>query len=130
VRAIRLRVIANSSGILGREMRLGIGTPTAIIQVVRIAGLEGVIAKLRDSVYQAGAWVNSGLKLKLDKSHKFVIGGYQPEGGSSQGLLTRYYENRKLLFSGNVGNGCGPLSRASLMKMMQPLITAISNSED
>jgi len=100
------------------------GSPAAIIQVVRSAGLEGVIAKRRDSTYQAGTRVNSWLKLKLDKSQEFVIGGYKPKAGSFEALLTGYYENRRLVFSGKVRNGFGSLSRATRVKMMQPLITA------
>jgi bifunctional non-homologous end joining protein LigD len=58
------------------------GTVAEIVKTVRAAGLEGVIAKQRDSPYRAGTRVTSWLKFKIDKAQEFVIGGYKPDAGS------------------------------------------------
>ena len=55
------------------------GAPEKILATVKRAGLEGVIAKKRDSVYQAGTRVTSWLKVMVEKSQEFVIGGYNPD---------------------------------------------------
>ena len=59
-----------------------VGTVAAIVRTVQSAGLEGVVAKRRDSNYRAGTRVRSWLKLKIDKAQEFVVGGYKPDGGS------------------------------------------------
>jgi bifunctional non-homologous end joining protein LigD len=63
------------------------GSAEAVVRTVRQAGLEGVIAKRRDSIYRASTRSNNWLKLKLEQSQEFVIGGYSPDSGSFQSIL-------------------------------------------
>jgi bifunctional non-homologous end joining protein LigD len=58
------------------------GKPKAIIRTIQHAGLEGIVAKQRDSLYRAGTRVTSWLKFKIDKGQEFVIGGYKPDARS------------------------------------------------
>ena len=54
----------------GSEVRYNaelLGSPEAVVRTVRQAGLEGVIAKRRDSIYRASTRSKAWLKLKLDK---------------------------------------------------------------
>jgi bifunctional non-homologous end joining protein LigD len=99
------------------------GKPAAVIRTVGAAGLEGVIAKQRDSVYRAGTRVTTWLKLKLNKGQEFVIGGYKPDAGSFQSILVGYYEAKKLIFAGKVRQGFNPVGRARLLKELTPLLT-------
>ena len=99
------------------------GTPAAIIRTVAAAGLEGVVAKKRDSLYRAGTRVTTWLKLKLNKEQEFVIGGYKPDAGSFQSILVGYYEAKRLIFAGKVRQGFNPVGRARLLKEMKPLLT-------
>jgi bifunctional non-homologous end joining protein LigD len=99
------------------------GKPQAIIRTIREAGLEGIIAKRRDSVYRAGTRVDSWLKFKFDKAQEFVIGGYKPDAGSFQSILAGYYEGKRLLFAGKVRQGFNPASRKRLFDAMSPLLT-------
>jgi bifunctional non-homologous end joining protein LigD len=97
--------------------------PEIIAKTIRKAGLEGIIAKRRDSIYRAGARVESWLKIKFDQAQEFVIGGFNPDGKTFQSLLLGYYEGDKLLFAGKVRQGFNPASRAALMKRFQPHLT-------
>jgi len=99
------------------------GSTAAVVRTVEAAGLEGVVAKKRDSPYQAGSRVTSWLKLKIDKAQEFVIGGYKPDAGSFQSILCGYYDGKKLMFSGKVRQGFNPASRLRLLKEMRPLVT-------
>jgi bifunctional non-homologous end joining protein LigD len=99
------------------------GKPQAIIRTIQEAGLEGIIAKRRDSVYRAGTRVDSWLKFKVDKAQEFVIGGYKPDAGSFQSVFAGYYEGKKLLFAGKVRQGFNPASRKRLLDAMRPLLT-------
>ncbi|HEX4696342.1 MAG TPA: non-homologous end-joining DNA ligase [Candidatus Udaeobacter sp.] len=99
------------------------GSPEAIIRTIETAGLEGVIAKKRDSVYRAGTRVTSWLKFKINKAQEFVIGGYKPDTESFQSILVGYYETKKLIFAGKVRQGFNPASRAKLYHAMQRFLT-------
>jgi bifunctional non-homologous end joining protein LigD len=72
-------------------------------------GMEGVVAKRRDSIYEAGTRSRNWLKIKATQSDEFVIGGYS-QGESKRretfgSLLLGQYEGNDLVFAGNVGSG-------------------------
>jgi bifunctional non-homologous end joining protein LigD len=50
------------------------GTAGQVIKAVQRLGLEGVIAKRKDSRYDAGQRSGAWVKLKLDKQQEFVVG--------------------------------------------------------
>ena len=118
-RKAKLREIVAGSGVrYNAELS---GRLAAILRTVKRAGLEGVVAKDRQSPYRAGARLTTWLKLKLSKAQEFVIGGYKPGAGSFQSILAGYYENGSLIFAGKVRQGFNPPSRATLLKTMRPL---------
>ena len=78
-------------------------------------GLEGVIAKRRDSAYRS-ARSTDWIKLKCSHRQEFVIGGWTDPKASRTGigsLLLGVYENGKLRYAGNVGAGFDTKSLAS-----------------
>jgi len=98
------------------------GAPAEIVRTIKSAGLEGVVAKKRNSLYRAGTRVTSWLKFKISKGQEFVVGGYKPDAGSFQSILVGYYKGKKLIFSGKVRQGFNPPVRAKLLQAMQPLL--------
>ncbi|MDQ6622282.1 MAG: non-homologous end-joining DNA ligase [Verrucomicrobiota bacterium] len=93
------------------------GNVSDLLEEVRRRGLEGLIGKLRGSVYEAdrrsGAWI----KLKVVNEQEFVIGGYTPPAGARKhfgALLVGYYQAGRLMFAGKVGTGFNAKSLASL----------------
>jgi bifunctional non-homologous end joining protein LigD len=73
-------------------------------------GLEGIIAKRRDSLYEAGKRSRDWLKIKEVTSEDFVAGGFTPGAGSRKetfgALLLGYYDDdNNLRYAGNVGSG-------------------------
>jgi DNA ligase D-like protein (predicted ligase) len=71
-------------------------------------GLEGIIAKRRDSEYSPGKRSPDWLKFKCVNEQEFVIGGFTDPAGSRVGfgaLLVGYYERGKLRYAGKVGTG-------------------------
>ncbi|MBA2433951.1 MAG: ATP-dependent DNA ligase [Chthoniobacterales bacterium] len=82
--------------------------PEALLAEVERRGLEGIIGKRADSVYEAGRRSGAWIKLKCKSEQEFVIGGYTPPAGARKhfgALLVGYYEKKKLLFAGKVGTG-------------------------
>ena len=120
-RRARLPELLEGSGLLlSRELP---GTPAAIVQAARGLGLEGVIAKRRDSPYEPGERSGAWQKLKLELSQEFVVGGYRPGFNAVDALLVGYYEGARLRFAGKVKAGFVAHGRRDLFKKLQPLRT-------
>jgi ATP-dependent DNA ligase len=89
---------------------------------VRKLGLEGVIAKRRQSIYQPGKRSPDWVKVKFARRQEFVIGGFRPAGDTFESLLVGYYEGRKSMFAGKVRAGFTPALRGEIflrLKTMQ-----------
>jgi len=101
------------------------GSAAAIVQALRAAGIEGVVAKRRNSPYQPGERSSDWLKLKLEQQQELVIGGYRAQGSAGlDALLVGYYEGRTLQFAGKVRAGFTPHIRRELVERLKPLATA------
>ena len=104
-RAALPAVLAESGILLSESLD---GTVAELIEAVRGLRLEGIIAKRKDSLYDAGQRTDAWLKLKLDRQQEFVVGGYRPGPGGVDALLVGYYEGRALHFAGKVRAGFTP----------------------
>jgi len=100
------------------------GSREDLLRVAQEFGLEGLVAKRLNSVYESdrrsGAWV----KIKLTKAQEFVIGGYTiPEGTRKYfgSLLVGYHGPDGLLFAGRVGSGLSEKLLASIDAQLQKL---------
>ena len=118
-RRARLPQVLDRSGLLfSHELP---GEPDAIMEAARGLGLEGLIAKRRDSVYEPGERSGAWQKLKLEASQEFVVGGYRPGFSAVDALLVGYYEGRRLRFAGKVKAGFVAHVRRDVFKRLQPL---------
>jgi bifunctional non-homologous end joining protein LigD len=93
-----------------------------LLKEVKRRGLEGLIGKQPDSVYEPGRRSGIWIKLKCVNEQEFVIGGYTPSGGSRKyfgAILVGYYKNSRLVFAGNVGSGFTAQSLSTLYKQFQ-----------
>jgi bifunctional non-homologous end joining protein LigD len=100
------------------------GRPSDIVRALRAAGVEGVVAKRRDSVYQPGERSGDWVKLKLERQQEFVIGGYRPDGTNGlDALLVGYFAGKSLQFAGKVRAGLVPYVRRELLGLLKPLRT-------
>jgi bifunctional non-homologous end joining protein LigD len=98
------------------------GDATTLLNEVKRRGLEGLIGKLRDSVYEPGQRSGAWIKLKVLNEQEFVIGGFTPPQGARQhfgALLVGYHEKKKFLFAGKVGTGFDTKSLAALHKKLK-----------
>ena len=89
-------------------------------------GLEGVIAKRLDSLYEAGERSTSWLKIKKVNGDEFVVGGFTRGKGSRAAtfgaLLLGYYDTEnKLRYAGNVGSGFDSKALSTLRKRLDKL---------
>jgi bifunctional non-homologous end joining protein LigD len=98
------------------------GDAKRLLEEVKRRGLEGIIGKLRNSVYEPGRRSGAWIKLKCVSEQEFVIGGYTPPQGARKyfgAILVGYYENKKLVFAGKVGTGFTAKSLSILYKKFQ-----------
>jgi bifunctional non-homologous end joining protein LigD len=79
----------------------GLGSDAGpLLEKVSQLGLEGLIGKREDSVYDAGRRSGSWIKLKLLLEQEFVIGGYTDPEGSRENfgsIIVGYYEGPSYL---------------------------------
>jgi bifunctional non-homologous end joining protein LigD len=72
-------------------------------------GLEGVVAKRLDSVYEPGARPGSWLKVKNQLQQEVVVAGWKPGQGNRAGLvgslLVGVHSADGLVYAGHVGTG-------------------------
>jgi len=101
------------------------------LKAFRIAsrrGLEGVVAKNLDSVYESRR-SRQWLKFKVHHEQEFVIGGFTKPKGSRidlGALLLGVYHNRELQFAGKVGTGFDDETLRALRRKFQPLLQSKS----
>jgi len=101
------------------------GSVAEIVRALKAAGIEGVVAKRKDSTYQPGERSNDWVKLKLERQQELVIGGYRPAGAAGlDALLVGYYEGKSLLFAGKVRAGFIPHVRREVLAKLRPLATS------
>jgi hypothetical protein len=58
-----------------------------IREPVKVQGLEGVIAKRRDSLYESGRRSGAWVKMRVNKSRELVVGGYVANGKNFDSIV-------------------------------------------
>jgi|SRR5208282_5058149 len=95
--------------------------PAHLVRVVRERGLEGVIAKRRDSLYEAGRRSGAWRKMRVNRGQEFVIGGYVPTPDNFDSILVGYYDGKDLIYAARVRNGFVPALRVLLFNRFRGL---------
>jgi len=101
-------------------------TATEFLKVAGEMGMEGIMAKKADSIYIEGDRTREWLKIKSNKRHEVVIGGFTQNEGSSKtfsSLLVGLYENDRLNYIGKIGTGFNDKTQKELMDKMKKLTT-------
>lgn len=102
-------------------------TATSFLATAAKMGMEGIMAKKADSTYAEGARTKEWLKIKANKRHEVVIGGFTQNEGSSKtfsSLLVGVYDNGKLNYMGKIGTGFNDETQQQLLAQMIKLKTA------
>ena len=67
-------------------------TASEVTEAVKAQGLEGVIAKRRDSLYESGRRSGAWVKMRVNKSRELVVGGYVTNGKNFDSIVVGFYE--------------------------------------
>jgi bifunctional non-homologous end joining protein LigD len=99
-----------------------------VLAAAGAGGLEGVVAKRRDSRYWPGARSPDWVKVKIIKAQEVVIGGWTDGEGERAGslgaLLLGVNDAGTLRYAGKVGTGFDAASRRDLLDRLRPLATS------
>ena len=101
-------------------------TATEFLASAAQVGMEGIIAKKEDSLYAEGERSREWLKIKANKRHEVVIGGFTQNEGSSKtfsSLLVGVYDNGRLDYMGKVGTGFNDKTQKDILSKMIKLKT-------
>ncbi len=94
-----------------------------VIQSVKQQGLEGLVAKRRDSRYEPGQRSGAWQKMRVNRGQEFVIAGYTLGGRTFDALVFGYYEGGQLIYAARTRNGFTPATREALFKHFRGLET-------
>lgn len=97
--------------------------PKDLLSAVREQGLEGIVGKRKDSVYQPGKRSGAWVKYRVNRGQEFVIGGYFPGPHGFDSLVVGYYDGGKLMYVARTRNGFVPASRRQVFSKLKHLVT-------
>ena len=89
-------------------------------------GLEGVVGKRLESVYQPGRRSRSWIKTAIRHAHEVIIAGWAPGSGNRRDslgalLLAVHDDTGELVYVGDVGTGFTDAARHRLLTQLRPL---------
>jgi len=103
------------------------GDVNRLLKEAKRLGLECLIGKRADSIYEAGKRSGAWIKLKLHHEQEMVIGGFtDPEGSRHHfgSLLIGHFDRGALMCAGKVGTGFNAALLTLLAKKFKPLAAA------
>jgi bifunctional non-homologous end joining protein LigD len=96
-----------------------------MLEASRKAGLEGIMGKKLDSLYEPGRRSGVWVKVKNHDRQEFVIGGWLEGEGKRTGypgaLLVGFYDKDRFVYAGKVGTGFTDATLDKLQGAMKPL---------
>jgi ATP-dependent DNA ligase len=93
---LRERVLAELNEPIRESPELEASLPD-LIHSVKANGLEGLVAKRRDSRYEPGQRSGAWQKMRVNRGQPFVIAGYTLASRSFDALVFGYYVDGKLM---------------------------------
>jgi bifunctional non-homologous end joining protein LigD len=101
------------------------GGGQALLDATREQGLEGIVAKRRDSTYLPGRRSDAWLKVKHVRRTSAVVAGWKPGEGGRAGhigsLLLGVQGPTGLEYAGHVGTGFNAATLTMLGELLEPL---------
>jgi bifunctional non-homologous end joining protein LigD len=92
-----------------------------LIRSVKEQGLEGLVAKRRDSKYEPGERSGAWVKMRVNRTQQFVIGGYTLGSRHFDALIFGYREGERLMYAARTRSGFTPAVREQLHQRFRGL---------
>jgi bifunctional non-homologous end joining protein LigD len=94
-----------------------------LIGSVKEQGLEGLVAKRRDSRYEPGERSGAWAKMRVNRAQEFVIGGLTVGGRHFDALIFGYWDGDRLMYAARTRSGFTPAVREQLHQRFRCLET-------
>jgi bifunctional non-homologous end joining protein LigD len=121
-RTVLERIIKPAAGIqLGQYVE---AEGKALFALTKEKGMEGILAKRKDSIYRPGKRASDWLKIKVRLQQEFVVGGFTAPKGSRKHLgavVIGAYTKGKLTHCGYAGSGFSERGLKDAVDRMKPL---------
>ena len=98
-------------------------TAQETLALVREQGIEGIVAKRTDSIYQAGKRTGLWTKHRISLGQEFIIGGYVPSNLGVDSLVVGFYRGSDLIYAGRLRAGFVPATRRQVHEQIKHLKT-------
>ena len=92
-----------------------------MLEFARKHGLEGLVAKRTDSVYQPGKRTGLWSKYRINMGQEFVIGGYIPSHLGLDSIVVGFYRGKDLVYAARVRAGFVPRTRREVFEKIKHL---------
>ena len=118
-----LRRVLRQDGVVRYASHV-VGEGRDFTQAAAEKGLEGIVAKRRESSYQPGRRSRDWLKIKLRREQEVVVVGWLPGQGTHKdlgSLIVAVNDDGKLRHAGQVGSGINGKMRKDLLAAMEPI---------
>jgi ATP dependent DNA ligase C terminal region len=109
---------------LDEPIRYSVALEASLPRLIRSAreqGFEGLVAKQRKSLYEAGKRTGAWQKMRINRGQEFVIGGYTLAPKNFDALIFGYYEGHRLVYVARTRNGFTPALRDELFRSFRGL---------
>ena len=83
------------------------GQALTLFSLAQQQGLEGIVAKRKDSLYFQGKRIKTWLKMKNLMDDDFVVCGWIPKDNHMTSIVLGQYDNGRLVYKGHVTLGVG-----------------------
>jgi DNA ligase D-like protein (predicted ligase) len=123
---IERRVLLKSLGVGDGRIKVSDyleASATDMLSAVRERGLEGIVGKRKDSVYEPGKRSGAWIKYRVNLGQEFVIGGFTPGPHGLDAIIVGYYRGDDLVYVARTRNGFVPASRRRAFEKLRPLVT-------
>lgn len=95
-----------------------------LLDFARAHGIEGIVSKRRDSVYEPGIRSRNWLKFVHRHRDSYVVGGWRPQVGTTDrlaSLLVGEVTAEGLMYRGRVGSGISVRESVALKDLLSPV---------
>jgi len=100
------------------------GPLSDLLKFIKKHGLEGVVPKRVDSVYQPGKRTGLWRKHRINLGQEFVISGYTPGTHGIDAIIIGFYEGKELIYAARVRAGFVPATRRETFDKIKHLKTS------
>jgi DNA ligase D-like protein (predicted ligase) len=94
---------------------------SVLIESVRAHGLEGLVAKRRTSRYEPGRRSGAWLKMRVNRTEDFVVGGYTVAAGGFDAAVLGTFRDGELQYVARTRNGFTPSTRTQLWRELRDI---------